>query len=29
MTKNNKIIIYFKRIIRKLDKYIEDKNESN
>ena len=29
MIKNNKIMIYLKKIIMKLDKYIEDQNERN
>ena len=27
MTKNNKIMIYFKKITLKMNKYIKDKNE--
>jgi len=26
--KNNKVMIYLKKVIRKLDKYIKDKNET-
>ena len=29
MIKDNKIIIYFLKIIKKLDKYIKDKNRKN